>query len=153
MSHILTDIGEEYVVKNGFDAVTVQVGVYNDGADGTGDTVGDTTDLPLSTEPSNTNYGRQDAAMTAADIGGNWGADNDGQLTFDFSDLTTTHNVDSWFIAVTFESTDAGDAAGSPAAHLVATGPLQQSRDLGSIDTLNLSAGDGSGNGVGVTVD
>lgn len=142
MSFILTDIGEEYLIKNGLDGGSFDVGLYNDSTDAAGDSfdVGN-----LSTEPSNANYSRQTDTFTAADLSGNWGADNDSDLTFDFSDQSTSETIDAYFIVANFTSSDASD--GSATDHIIATGALSQSRDIGSINSLTVSAG-----GVGVTV-
>lgn len=142
MAHILTDVGEEYYAKTALGGATLTVGLYNDATDA----VIDTDDLAgITTEPGTTNYARQSSAFSVADISGNWGIQNDVQLTFDFSDTSVSKTVDSWFVVVNFMSVEKADAAASD--HLMATGALSQSRDIGQIDTLNVDAG-----GVGVTV-
>lgn len=134
---LLTDLGEEYVIKNGLDGITVNVGLYNDATDALSDTsdVGDIT-----TEPTNTNYAQASVTLTAADISGNWGVDNDTLFSFDFSDITTSQNVDTAFITFSFLASDTGD--GSSTTHLIANPALSQTRDIGSIDTLEIAAGD-----------
>jgi hypothetical protein len=135
MAAILTDIGEEYMITTNLDAESVDVGLYND----TTDSVTDTTDLPLSSEPADGNYNRAvGEAVSASDISGNWGIDNDGVITFDVSNTTGT--VDSYFFVANFASTDAGDG-GTATDHLVLTGSLSQSYDLSNLDTLEISAG------------
>lgn len=141
MAAILTDIGEEWMVTTNLDAETVDVGLYNDSTDA----VADTDDLPLSSEPGDGNYTRQTGvAVTASDISGDWGIDNDNAITFDVTDTTGT--VDSYFFVANFQSSDTGD--GTATDHLVLTGSLSQSYDLSNLDTLEISAGTS-----GVTVD
>lgn len=134
---LLTDLGEEYTIKNGLDAITVNVGLYNDSTDSLSDSsdVGDIT-----TEPSNTNYSTQSVTFTAADISGNWGVDNDSQFQFDFSDQTTSENVDTAYVSYSFQASDTGDTSANE--HLLANPALSQTRDIGSIDTLSVNAGD-----------
>lgn len=141
MAAILTDLGEEWMITNNLDSVSVDVGLYNDATDA----VSDTDDLPLSTEPSDGNYVRQTGqAVSASDISGNWGVDNDSVVTFDVTNTTGT--VDSYFFVANFQANDTGDGAATD--HLVLTGSLSQSYDLSNLDTLEVSAGT-----AGVTVD
>lgn len=150
MSRILTDLGEEYSVKNNLDTVSLDVGVYDDASVGTtGETIGDTSDLPLSTEPNDGNYARQTEAFSAADISGNWGIDNDTVVNFDVTNTSGT--VDTWFTEVNFTAVDTGDSGGTD--HLVCTGALSQEYDLTNLTDLDIDAGDGAGSGVGWTVD
>ena len=136
MVDLLTNIGEEYLVENNADGETVTVGLYNDGTDALGETA---TLSDITTEPSGSAYARQSSAVTTAQISGDFGFDNDAQLTFDTSDSSQT--VDAAFVVVNFTSdTVAGD--GSATDHLVAAGDLDQSRDLSQIDELNINAGD-----------
>lgn len=134
---LLTDLGEEYFTKNNIDGASLDVGLYNDSTDGLSDTsdIGDIT-----TEPSNTNYARQTDTFSASDISGNWGVDNDNKISFDFSDQSTSENVDTAFVIANFQASDTGD--GSANDHLIANPALSQSRDIGSIDTLEFAAGD-----------
>lgn len=146
MASILTNIGEEWIAENNVDGASIDVGVYNDSTD----SVSDTDDLPLSTEPDSgtTNYARQtDTVSSFQDANNDFGFQNDSQLTFDFSDVTSSSTKDSYFVVVNFTAdTTSGDTQAND--HLVATGSLSQNRDIGSIDTLNISAG-----GVAVTLD
>lgn len=138
---ILTDLGEEYVMKNDAGASDLESGLYNDSTDG----IGDTDDVAdITTEPGGAAYARQTTAVSVTDISGNWGFDNDSQQQWDTSDSTQT--VDGYFLIANFQAEDTGD--GSPTDHLIATGALSQSRDLTDIDTLRISAG-----GIGVTLD
>lgn len=135
MAHILTNIGEEWMVKTNIDGETPDVGLYNDSTDA----VGDSTDIPLSSEPTNGNYSRSTGiAITAANEGGDWGITNDASITFDVTNTSGT--VDSYFFVVNFASTEAEDG-GTAADHLVFTGALSQSYDLSNLDTLEISAG------------
>jgi hypothetical protein len=79
MASILTDLGEEWMIKNDLDAVSVDVGLYNDSTDA----IGDSNDIgDISTEPSGGNYTRQtNVSVSASDISGNWGVDNDSQVS------------------------------------------------------------------------
>lgn len=139
---ILTDAGEEHLLKNGLDAVTLTVGLYNDATDGLSDSSYDPS-TAISTEPgTNTaNYARQSINVTAADLdgAGTWGADNDASFTFQVDDQTTSETVDAVFITANFTSTVAGGTAGD---WIIANAALSQSRDIGSIDTIDFAAGD-----------
>lgn len=134
MASILTDLGEEWMIKNNLDTASVDVGLYNDSSD----SVSDEDDLSLSSEPSDGNYTRQTGvAVSASDISGDWGIDNDGVITFDVSNTTGT--VDSYFFVANFEAEDTTDSSATD--HLVLTGSLSQSYDLSNLDTLEISAG------------
>lgn len=140
MSYILTDLGEEYLMKNDVGAASLDTGLYNDGTD----TIADTDDVgAITTEPTGASYARQVTAVTVSDISGDWGFDNDSQESFDTSDSTQT--VDGYFLVANFQASDTGDTTNQD--HLIATGALSQTRNLSDIDTLNISAG-----GIGVTV-
>lgn len=134
---LLVDLGEEYLMKNGLDAITVTVGVYNDGTDALSDT-SDYSDI--TTEPSNTNYSTASVTFSAADISGDWGVDNDSSFSFDFSDQTTSETVDTFYVTYSFTASDTSDTTSTQ--HLIANPAMSQSRDIGSIDSLDVSAGD-----------
>jgi len=123
---ILVNLGEEELVKNGFDGDTLTVGVYNDSTDNLGDT---NTVADITTEPTNSNYNPQTSVFSAVQISGDWGVDNDSQLSFDFSDQTSSETVDTFYVS---------DGAGN----LYATVAMTQDRDIGSIDSLDVAAGD-----------
>jgi hypothetical protein len=112
---------------------SVDVGLYNDATDGLSDgsNVG-----AISTEPSGGSYGRQTASIgtdfTNQDNGGNWESIIADQ-TYDTSD--SSQSVDSYFVVVNFASDDAG----STSDHLLFTGSLDQTYDLGSVDSFTLS--------------
>lgn len=136
MVNLLTDIGEEFVAENNLDGTSITVGLYNDATDtlGDGSTLGDIT-----TEPTGGSYARQTTTTTSAQISGDFGIDNDNGVTFDTSDSDQT--VDAVFVVVTFTSdTVAGDTGDTD--HLIAAGDLSQSRDLSSVSTLEIAAGD-----------
>lgn len=135
MSSILTDLGEEWMVKNNLDAASVDVGLYNDSTD----SIGDSDDVgSITTELSGGNYSRQTGvSLSASDISGNWGVDNDNQISFDVTNTSGT--VDSYFFVANFQADDTGD--GSAQDHLVLTGSLSQSYDISNVDTLDISAG------------
>lgn len=142
MAAILTDLGEEWMIKNNLDTVSVDVGLYNDSTD----SIADSDDLSaITTEPSDGNYVRQTGeAVSASDISGDWGIDNDTTVTFDVTNTTGT--VDSYFFVANFQAQDTSDSSAQD--HLVLTGSLSQSYDLSNVDTLEISAGTS-----GVTVD
>lgn len=142
MARQLTDLGEEYVIKNSVDGVSLTVGVYDDSADA----IGDSDDLgAITTEPGNSNYSRQSVNASAEDVSGNWGTSSDSDISFDFSDLSTTTEADSYFIVLNFNASDTNDSSTND--HLVATGPLSKKYDLSNNDTLTIEAG-----GVGFTL-
>lgn len=138
MSYLTTQYGEEYVFTTNTDGASLTVGVYNDGTD----TIGDTDDISsITTEPGNTNYSRQSDTFSVENpAGSDVVLNNDSQLTFDFSDQTASETVDSYFVVVSFTS-DVVAGEGTASTHLLFTGALDQGRDIGSIDTLNISAG------------
>jgi len=130
---ILVDLGEEELIKNGFDGQTLTVGVYHDaGADNLSDT---STVSDITTEPSNGNYSTQTDTFTAAQISGDWGVDNDNLFSFDFSDQSTSKIVDAYYVS---------DGAGN----LYFNAAMSQDRDIGEFDTLNADPGN-----VSITVD
>lgn len=135
MAAILTDLGEEWMVKTNLDTASVDVGLYNDSTD----TISDTDDVgAITTEPSDGNYTRQTGvALSASDISGDWGVDNDSQISFDVTNTTGT--VDSYFFVANFQASDTSDSTATD--HLVLTGSLSQSYDLSNVDTLDISAG------------
>lgn len=136
MVDLITNVGEEYFYENNSNGETAIVGLYNDTTDALGE--GDNL-AAITTEPSGSAYSRQTDTVTTRNSSGSFGIDNDSQISFDTSDSSQT--VDAAFIAINFQSdTVAGDGAASD--NLVAAGDLSQSRDLSSIDTLNISAGD-----------
>ena len=134
---LLTDLGEELFVKQGYDALTVMVGLYNDSVDGLGEAsdIGDVT-----SEPTTSAYSRQSVTFSAADLNGNWGVDNDAAFSFDFTDTTVREDVDCAFVLYSFQATDTSD--GSSELHLIANPSLSQRREIGSIDTLDIQGGD-----------
>lgn len=141
MGYQLVNIGEELLMKNNMDGLSHDVGLYNDSTDA----ITDTDDLAaITTEPSGASYARQTSTYAVRDISGNWGFDNDSQLTFDTSD--SSQAVDGSFLVHNFASVDAGDG-GTAQDHLIGTAALSQSRDLSQIDTLEIGIGDS-----GVTV-
>lgn len=135
---LLTVAGEEYTVKNALDTATVTVGVYNDATDALSDTSIDPS-TAITTEPGNTNYSRASVAVSAAETSTDvWGVENDSSFTFDFSDTTTSQNVDAFFVMINFNSTEGG-ATGD---WIVANPAMTQTRDIGSVDSIDVAAGD-----------
>ena len=136
MVNVITNVGEEYLYENNADGETVKVGLYEDGTDALGETdnVGAVT-----TEPAGSAYSRQSDTVTTRLSGGEFGIDNDSQLSFDVSDSSAT--MDAAFVVVNSQSDSvAGDSSSTD--NLIAAGDLSQSRDLSSVDTLNIPAGD-----------
>lgn len=133
---LLVTIGEEYIITENIDGATLRVGLYNDSTDDLGE---GSNYADITTEPPNANYSTVDTTFDALNIGGNWGVENATAQTFDFSDTTDdTIEVDTAFVLANFDSTEAG----STAWHLIANPSLSQSRKIGSIDTLEINAGD-----------
>jgi len=136
MVNVITDVGEEFFYETNTDGETVDVGLYDDSTDsiGEGDNLGNIT-----TEPSGSSYSRQTDTVTTGLFSGEFGIDTDTELSFDVSDSNA--NVDALFIVANFQS---DDVAGDPSStdNLIAAGDLSQTRDLSSIDTLTLPAGE-----------
>lgn len=133
MAHILTNVGEEWTLKTALEGVSLSYGLYND----TTDNIGDVDDeSALTSEPADGNYVRQTTTGTLAKVSGDWSIYNVDQLQFDVTGTTGT--VDSWFIVVSFQADETGDASAND--HLIVTGALDASRDLSQIDQLNVDA-------------
>jgi hypothetical protein len=136
MVNLITNVGEEYLYENNADGETVKVGLYEDATDA----LGETDNLSaVTTEPAGSAYSRQSDTVTTRLSAGEYGFDNDNQISFDVSDSNAS--VDAAFVVVNFQSDSvAGD--GSASDNLIAAGDLSQTRDLSSVDTLNIPAGD-----------
>jgi len=133
MSHLLTNIGEEWSLTHNLDGASVTILLYDDSTD----SIGEADDLDaITTEPTDGNYSRQSATLTFAVKSDDGAAVSDAQVSFDVAD--TTGNVDSYAIIVNFQSSTAGDESAQD--HLVGAGALSQSYDLSNLDTLNVSA-------------
>lgn len=136
MSHVLTDLGEEYALETALEGSSITVGLYHDVNNST--EISDTSDIAdIDSEPSSGNYTRQTDTFTLVDnTSNNWQAVNASTITFDVTDSTSL--VDSYFVVVNFQADDTGD--GSATDHLILTGGLSQERDLSQIDTLEVNA-------------
>jgi len=136
MANELTNVGEEFLVENAANGATVTVLLFNN----TTDALTEADNLAqITTEPTGAAYARQATAVATLQISGDFGFDNDSQLSFDVSDSSVT--VDHAGFVVNFQSdTVAGD--GAPTDNLIGFTALTQSRDLSQIDTLNIPAGD-----------
>lgn len=135
---ILTAAGEEYVAKNGLDGATLTIGVYNDTTDDVQDSDND-VGTAITSEPTNTAYSSESDTFSAAEITGDeWGVENDSAISFDFSDTATDEDVDAFYITANFTSTEGGGSGD----HLIATAAMSQTRDVGSVDSIDLAAGD-----------
>jgi len=133
----LHDLGEEYLIKNGADGDTFDVGLYN-----TSDSLTDSDDLAaVTTEPSGSAYARQNQAFSAEDVSGDWQVNNDSTITFDTSDSSET--VDGYIIVKNFQASDTGDSSATD--HLVASGDLSQQFNLDdgqtNIEQLDINQG------------
>jgi len=138
---ILVNVGEEYVIKNNVDGATFTFGLYDDSTDSLSDSseVGDIT-----TEPENANYSTQSVTVSAANLAGNWGVENDGAFEFDFSDVqpgdSEVQDVDAAYVTVNFTSDELGQE--SDTDNLIGNFALEQTRDIGSLDAIEVGAGD-----------
>jgi len=133
---LLVTIGEEYVLTEQVDGVTLRVGLYNDSTDGISES---SNYADVTSEPPNGNYATVDDTFSAAKDGSNWGISNDSEINYDFSDTTDdTVEVDTAFVLANFQS----EEAGTTDWHLIANPSLSQTRKIGSIDTLSIAAGD-----------
>lgn len=134
--NLLVDTGEEYLLTQNVDGVTLRIGLYNDSTDDVGET---DNYAAIGSEPPNSAYDTVDVTFTASYDGDNWGISNDSEISYDFSDTTDdTQEVDTSFILAQFDSAEAG----STGWHLVTNPALTQTRKIGSIDTLSIAAGD-----------
>lgn len=142
MAVSLHDTGEEFILDVLFDEsvakpASVTVGLFNDSTD----TLTDSSDVSaITTEPTGSNYARQTISFgsnwTNSDVSGDWQTIMD-DVTFNTSD--SSQQVDSYFVVVNFTSDDKGDSGAND--HLFFTGSLDQSYDLGGIDSFTLSGG------------
>jgi len=134
--NLLVTIGEEYLLTEQVDGVTLRIGLYNDNTDNVGEADNYSA---IGTEPPNSAYDTVDVTFSASKLTENWGISNDSEISYDFSDTTDdTVEVDTAFILANFQS----DEAGSTSWHLIANPALTQTRKIGSIDTLSISPGD-----------
>ena len=122
MAH-LHDEGELLVLNSFFDGRTVEIGLYNDSTDTLGETA---SYADITSEPAGTDYGVQ--SVTSPNVSQN--GDNNaeavmGQLSFQVSDASA--DVDYVYV----KDQSSGD--------LIFTNQLDQTYDLNSIDTLDLS--------------
>ncbi|UBF22587.1 hypothetical protein HRTV-25_gp6 [Halorubrum tailed virus 25] len=139
MTTQLHDTGEKFIMDEAFGsgtgATSVSIGLFNDATDG----LSDSSDVSnITTEPGGSNYGRQSATLgsdfTVQDNGSNWEAIMADQ-TFDTSN--SSQSIDAYFVVVNFQSDDTGDSSATD--HLLFTGSLDQTYDLGSVDSFTLS--------------
>jgi hypothetical protein len=136
MVNLITNVGEEYLYENNADGDTVKIGLYEDATDA----LGEIDNLSaVTTEPTGSAYSRQSDTVTTRFSAGEYGFDNDSKISFDTSDSNAS--VDAAFVVVNFQS-DAVAGDGSATDNLIAAGDLSQSRDLSSVDTLNIPAGE-----------
>lgn len=136
--NLLVNLGEEYMIDQAPDGASHDWGLYNDATAALGD--GARLSDVTGTEPSNSNYARQTSSVSTSQLSGDYGWNNDSQLSFDFSDQTASENIDTAFEVANWTASITGD--GGATDHIIANPALQQTRDIGSIDTLNVAAGD-----------
>jgi hypothetical protein len=133
MADKLTNLGEEYNVKNDWRGTDVTLLLYNDSSD----SLDDTNDLSdVTTEPTDGNYTRQTLTIDSAavkKINGDWGWEL--STTFDVTD--TTGDVDSTGGIVTFQAKETGDSTVND--HLIVAGFLSQTRTLSNYDNLKVT--------------
>jgi len=144
MTTQLHDTGEEFAIKDLFredliaKPTTIEIGLYEDASDNLAD---DSDEPDINTEPQGSNYARQTAAFSSAELtvqdnaSGNWEVSIEDQV-YDTTDSNV--DVDAYFVTIEYDSEDAGDG-GTPATHLYFTGDLDQTYDLNSVDTFTLS--------------
>ena len=133
---LLVTIGEEFFLTEVVDGTTLRVGLYNDSTD---DLDEGSNYADITTEPDNANYEPVDTVFSARNIDGNWGVENDALKSFDFSDIVEEPDeVDTAYVLAEFDS----EEAGGNDWHLIANPALSQTRGIGSIDTLEIDAGD-----------
>ncbi|WP_153953042.1 hypothetical protein [Halosegnis longus] len=144
----LHDTGEEALLDAFFEESlskpsSVSITLFNDSTDA----LTDSSDLgDISTEPTGSAFARQTASFGTTDFSNQ---DNSGDWetiiadkTFDTSD--SNQSVDSYAVIISFTSDDTGDSSANE--HLLFTGSLNQSYNLGDIDTFTLS-----GSGISLT--
>lgn len=133
----LHNYGEEFILKEAFDTnfnvTEVHVGLYNY----TTSALVDSSDVgDITTEPTGVDYARQAATIstnfTFSLSDGDWQAVID-DLVFNTDDAV--ESVDGYFVTASFEAD--GDAGATE--HLLFSGQLDQSYDLGSVTTFTLS--------------
>lgn len=124
-----TDFGEEWIVTRNIDGATIIVALYDDATDSLGE---QSDESDITTEPDGTDYARQTDTISTIQLtgtgGGDFGFENDTEITFNVSDATT--EVDSGAIIVEFQSTITSDSQAQP--HLIGFDTLDVGR-------LNLS--------------
>lgn len=139
--NILVNTGEEYVVRNDLEGVTVDIGLYDDSTDAITDpdNISD-----ISTEPASGNYSRQSVTVSTLSISGDWGFETDATVTFDFSDVAPgdpdAQDFDTGFFVVNFESDEAGDSGASD--NLFGNFGLSQTYNSAQFDEFEIQTGD-----------
>lgn len=111
---VVTNAGEQYLLNNAVGSQTLSIGLYN-----TSDSLGETDSTgAITTEPGNTNYSRAPTTFSVGTSSGSAIVSSDTTVSFDFSDLGSSTDVDGYFIT---------DGSGT----LIAAGDLQQVRTIG----------------------
>lgn len=136
----LHDTGEEFILDYVFtDGATrpsdISIGLYNDSTDTLSDS-GDYSDI--TTEPTGSAYTQQTASFPG-DFTNSQNASDNWQTviadqTFDVSD--SSQDVDGFYVTISYTSDTTGDSGSNE--HLLFTANLDQTYDLGSVDTFTL---------------
>jgi len=133
MSAGLHTYGEEFLVKlfsGNESSQDVEVGLYN-----SSDSLSESNDIgDITTEPNTGDtYARQTVSLPSSTTDqattSNWETIFD-TISFDVSG--NSEDVNSYFVLINFDSTEAGDG-GSASDHIMFTGDLSQTFDLNSI--------------------
>jgi hypothetical protein len=118
----LHDDGELIVLQSAFDGRTVQVGLFNDSTDQLAESDGFSA---ITTEPSGSDYSAQSVSSPSVSQDAGTTTVEMGSLSFTVSNASAS--VDKVYVR--------DDTSGD----LLFTNNLDQTYDLGSIDTLDLS--------------
>jgi len=136
----LHDYGEEYYQRTQTGDLspvsTFTIFLYD-----SSDSLTESSDVgDVTSEPGNTNYSRQSVQasnITFGQSGGDVFTDVPN-VTFDFTDNSTSNTVDSWGIIFNAQlSTVVSD--GSATDHILATGSLSRSYTLSNVDNLQVN--------------
>lgn len=124
--------GEEYLLKNSVDSITIELSLYNESSDQHAFTEGL---AEITTEP--TGLTRQTATVTAElNASNHWEIDTDSTVTFDTS--SQTENVDGYFARVNSTGEFLLTAA------LLDSDGNPRTVDLSEVDELDLDPGAGA---------
>lgn len=143
MTHGLKDTGEEAITKYFWTGEisrpsSVSVGLFNDMVDNLSDSddIGDITTEPQGASYSRVslNFGTSD--MSTVDSGTDWSVEFANRA---FGTSDSSRIVDSYFVAMSFQSEDKGDSSAN--LHLLFTAPLDSDYNLSNYSSPTLSNG------------